>query len=142
MVGPIPVGSAAVFAEVIADILNAAEERKDLAAGAAVMLFELAGEALLVAGTPVSDEPNEAAAIHGPAPGRPDRASLAGVALLGAGFRLRLVVARCQQDLMPVRRFPAGDEQIVNRLVLLSGRRARGMLRRYGQFGRKALAVI
>jgi hypothetical protein len=48
-----------------------------------VVLLELTGEALLVASAPVGDQPSEAAAIHGPAPGRPDRPRLAPVALFG-----------------------------------------------------------
>lgn len=86
MVCSIPLRCAAVFSKVVPDVLDAAECREDLAAGAAVVLFELAGETLLVASAPVGDQPDEAAAIYGPAPGRPDRAGLAGVALIGARF--------------------------------------------------------
>jgi len=93
VVGPIPLGRPAVLTLLVADVLDAAKRWKDLAAGAAVVGLELASETLLVSGTPVGDEPDEAAAIHSPAPGRPDRPRRARVALLGEGLRLRLVVA-------------------------------------------------
>ncbi len=50
VVGPVPGGRATVFAYFVADVLDAAQQLEDLAAGAAVFGAELAGEALHVAG--------------------------------------------------------------------------------------------
>src|SRR5690606_4251104 len=104
VVGPITLGRPAVLTQLVADVLHAAKQWKNLAAGAAVVIPEVAGEALLIANAPVGDQPGEPATIHSPAPGRPDRPRRARVALLGEGFRLRLVVARRQENLMPVGR--------------------------------------
>lgn len=67
MIGPIPIWRAVVFALLVAYVLDAAQHRKDLSTRAAVVLLELAGEALLVARAPVRDKPNEPAVVHGPA---------------------------------------------------------------------------
>jgi hypothetical protein len=86
VVRSIPLRRPAVLPLLVPDVLHAAERGENLAASAAVVLFELACEALLVASTPVGNQPDEPTPVHGPTPGRPDRAGLAGVALLGAGF--------------------------------------------------------
>jgi hypothetical protein len=46
VIRPIPLGRSAALALFVADVLDAAEDREDLAAGAAVLGAELAGEAL------------------------------------------------------------------------------------------------
>ena len=58
MIGPIPLGRPIVFAHLVADVLDAAQDRKNLAARATVLGSELAGEALSVAEAPVDDEPS------------------------------------------------------------------------------------
>lgn len=57
MVGPIPLGRSAVLSHLVADVLDAAEDGEDFAAGAAVLGAELACEALAVAEAPVDDQP-------------------------------------------------------------------------------------
>ncbi len=65
-VSPIPLGRAAVLALLVADVLDSAEDRKDLAARAAVLGAELTGEALAVPEAPVDDQPSEPLAVDGP----------------------------------------------------------------------------
>ena len=65
MVGPIPLGRPPVFAHFVPDVLDAAEDRKHLAAGPTVLGAELAGEALAVAEAPVDNQPSE---TPGPTP--------------------------------------------------------------------------
>ena len=72
----IPLRRAAVLTHRIADVLDAAEDRKHLAAGATVLGSELAGKALAVAKAPVDDQPGEAIAVNGPAPRRPDESGV------------------------------------------------------------------
>lgn len=65
MVRVIPLRCAAVFTHFVTDVLNAAENRKHLAARAAVLGAELTGEALAVAEAPVDDQPGEPLAVDG-----------------------------------------------------------------------------
>jgi hypothetical protein len=58
MIRAIPLRRPAVFALLVADVLDAAEDRKDLAARAAVLGAELAGEALAIAEALVDDQPD------------------------------------------------------------------------------------
>lgn len=102
MIRVIPLRRAAVVAEFVADVLDTAEHREQFSAGTAVVGAEPAGEALLFAGAPVGDQPDESAAMYRPAPGRPNRAGLAGVALLRPGLGLRLVAARRQEYLVTI----------------------------------------
>ncbi len=55
VIGPIPLRRPAVFAEIVADVLNTAQGREYVAAGAAVLGAKLAGEALSVAEAPVDN---------------------------------------------------------------------------------------
>ena len=99
MVCTIPLGCSTVLAQLVADILDAAEDRKHLAARAAVLGTELAGEALAVSEVPVDDQPGQLLAVDVPAPGRPDWPRFAIVGTMGRRFASWLVVAGRQQDL-------------------------------------------
>lgn len=103
VIRPIPLGRSPVLAHLVADVLDAAEGGKHFAAGAAVAVAELAGEALFVASAPVEDQPSQPRPVDRPAPGRPDGTGLAGVVFVRAGLGLWLVVARGQENLVPVR---------------------------------------
>ena len=59
VVCPIPRWCPAILAEVIADVLNAAENSEQLAVGASVLGLNLAGKALGVAHAPVRQEPRK-----------------------------------------------------------------------------------
>lgn len=63
MVRPIPLGRASILALLVADVLDAAEDRKHLATRATVLGSELAGEALAVTEAPVDDQPGEPLAV-------------------------------------------------------------------------------
>jgi hypothetical protein len=73
-VGPIPLGRPAVLTLFVPDVLDSTEDRKHLAAGAAVLGAELAGEALPVSTAPVDDQPGQTRSVDRPPPRRPDRA--------------------------------------------------------------------
>jgi len=73
MVRAIPLGRPSVLTLLVADVLNAAENREHLAASSPVLGSELAGEALTVAEAPVDDQPCQSLAVDGPTPRRPDR---------------------------------------------------------------------
>ena len=66
MVRPIPLGRPTIFPHLIADILDAAEDGKYLAARATVLGAELAGKALGVSEAPVDDQPGELSRIKLP----------------------------------------------------------------------------
>ncbi len=68
MIRAIPLRRAAVFAELVADVLDAAEEGKQFLPRSPILRAKVAGEALRVAGTPVGHEPHEAFAVDAPAP--------------------------------------------------------------------------
>ena len=55
MIRAIPLGRPVVFTHFVADVLDATEDRKHLAARDAVLGSELAGKALTVAKAPVDD---------------------------------------------------------------------------------------
>ena len=55
MIRPIPLRCPAILTHLVADILDAAEDWKHLAARATVLGSELAGEALAVAKAPIDD---------------------------------------------------------------------------------------
>lgn len=82
-----PMRRTVVLAQLVADILDLAKHGEYLAARAAV---------------------------NGPAPRRPDGAGVAGMALVRPRLDLRLVVARGQEDLVAVRRFDVGDQQVAD----------------------------
>ncbi len=55
-----------ILAHLVADVLDATEDRKHLAARPTVLGAELAGEALAVAEAPVDDDPSHARSVDGP----------------------------------------------------------------------------
>lgn len=77
MICPIPLRRPVVLALLVADVLNAAKDREDLAAGTAVLRSQLTGEALAVAGAPVNDQLGQPRSVDGPTPRRPAWAGVA-----------------------------------------------------------------
>ena len=75
MVVAIPLRRPIVLTLFIADVLHAAENRKHLAARAAVAVLgaNLAGEAFAFTESPVHDQPSQAGPVACPTPRRPDR---------------------------------------------------------------------
>jgi hypothetical protein len=59
MILPVPLRCPTVFTHFVAYILDAAQDREDLAARAAVLGSELAGKTLAVAKAPVDDQPGQ-----------------------------------------------------------------------------------
>jgi len=57
-----------VLTHLVPDVLDSAEDRKNCAAGAAVLGAELAGEALAVAEAPIDDQPRQLLSVDGPSP--------------------------------------------------------------------------
>ena len=102
MVRPIPFRRPTVFAHLIADVLNAAQNRKHLAARATVLRPELTSEALSIAEAPIDDQPRQPLAVDGPAPRCPDRAGFAIVGTMEWRLAPGLVVSGRQQELATV----------------------------------------
>ncbi len=69
MVRSVPLGCSTILAQFVTDVLDAAEDGKDLATGAAVLGAELAGEAFPVAEAPVDNQSGQARAVNRPSPG-------------------------------------------------------------------------
>lgn len=69
---PIPLWRPPILTLLAADVLDAAEDQKYLAARSTVLGSELAGEANAVTETPVDDQPGELLAVNVPASRRPD----------------------------------------------------------------------
>jgi len=125
MVGSVPFWRSSIFPKLIADVLDAAEDRKYLAAGATVLGTELAGEALSITKTPVDDQPGEAFAIDGPTPRSPDRARFAIVGTMGRRFASWLVVTGREQNLTAIGRLDVRDQQFTDGPIkILQGVRA------------------
>ena len=87
MVRAIPLCCAAVFTHLVADVLDAAEDRKHLTARATVLGSELAGDALAVAEAPVDDQPSQLRSVDRPVLRRPDRPSPAEKGALSSSLR-------------------------------------------------------
>ena len=102
VVRSVPLGCSTILAQFVTDVLDAAEDGKDLATGAAVLGAELAGEAFPVAEAPVDNQSGQARPVNRPSPGRPDRPCFAIVGTGRRRLRLRLVVAGRQQDLAAI----------------------------------------
>lgn len=68
MVFPTPLGRSTVFAHLVPDVLHVAEDRKHLAAGAAVLGSKLTGEALAVAEAPVDDQRSQPRSVDSSSP--------------------------------------------------------------------------
>ena len=68
MIRSIPVWRPIVFTLLVADVLDAAEDRKHFAPRATILRSELTGEALAVAEAPVDDQPSQSLAVDGPLP--------------------------------------------------------------------------
>ncbi len=87
-----------ILAKLVADVLDAAENRTLILSRSLVLRAQIVGEALRFAGTPIGRVPHEAFAVDAPTPRCPDRTGVAEVALLQCRFGLPFVVAGVEQD--------------------------------------------